>query len=182
MTIAKALTRRLLRTTAFALVAVAGLLLIASPAAAAKSCGKQMIDDWYGDGRVDKIYPLHCYEDAIDALPVDVRDYSSAKEDIERALQFAVRNQPDPGRPAPPGDETGSGPSGSGDAGTPPGPNPDTGGPLNEAVDSFGPSNADSVPIPLIVLGGLALLLLAAGSAGYLRRRLQARRGGPPPA
>ena len=184
MTIAKALTRRLLRTTAFALVAVAGLLLIASPAAAAESCGKQVINDWYGDGRVDKIYPLHCYEDAIDALPVDVRDYSSAKEDIERALQFAVRNQPDPGRPAPPGDETGSGtdPSGSGDAGTPPGPNPDTGGPLNEAVDSFGPSNADSVPIPLLVLGGLALVLLAAGSAGYLRRRLQARRGSSPAA
>lgn len=173
MTIVKALTRRLLRTTAFALVAVAALLLAASPAAAAKSCGKQVINDWYGDGRVDKIYPLHCYEDAIDALPVDVRDYSSAKEDIERALQFAVRNQPDPGRPAPPGDETGSDTD-------PSGPNPGTGGPLNEAVDNIGPANADSVPIPLIVLGGLALLLLAAGSAGYVRRRLLARRGSPP--
>ncbi len=180
MTIANALTRRLLPTTAFALVAVAGLLLAASPAAAAPSCGKQVINDWYGDGRVDKIYPLHCYEDAIDALPVDVRDYSSAKEDIERALQFAVRNQPDPGRPAPPGDETGSGtgPSGNGDAGTTPG----TGGPLNEAVDNIGPANADSVPIPLIALGGLALVLLAAGSAGYVRRRVLARRGGPPAA
>ncbi len=180
MTTADALTRRLLCTTAF--VAAAGLLLVASPAAAAPSCGKQVINDWYGDGRVDKIYPLHCYEDAIDALPVDVRDYSSAKEDIERALQFALRNQPDPGRPAPPNDETGSGtgPGGNGDAGTPPGPNPDTGGPLNEAVDVLGPSNADSVPIPLLALGGLALLLLAAGSAGYLRRRLLARRGRPP--
>ena len=106
MTIPKALTRRLMRTTALALVAAAGLLFAVSTAAAAESCGKQVINDWYGDGRVDKIYPLHCYEDAIDALPVDVRDYSSAKEDIERALQFAVRNQPDPGRPAPPGDET----------------------------------------------------------------------------
>ena len=172
MTIARALTRRLLRTTAFALVAAAGLLLAASPAAAAPSCGKQVINDWYGDGRVDKIYPLHCYEDAIDALPTDLSDYSSAKEDIQRALQFAVRNQPDPGRPAPPGDETGSGTGPSGDAGT--------GGPLNEAVDNIGPSNADSVPIPLIVLGSLALLLLAAGSAGYVRRRVLARRGGPP--
>ena len=180
MTIAKALTPRLLRTTAFALVAMAGLLLVASPAAAAKSCGKQVINDWYGDGRVDKIYPLHCYEDAIDALPVDVRDYSSAKEDIERALQFAVRNQPDPGRSAPPEDETGSGTgaTGSGGPGTPSGP----GGPLNEVVDNIGPANADSVPIPLIVLGSLALLLLAAGSAGYVRRRLLARRGNSPAA
>lgn len=176
MTAARALTRRLLRTTAFALVAVAGLLLIASPAAAAEPCGKQVINDWYGDGRVDKIYPLHCYEDAIDALPVDVRDYSSAKEDIERALQYAVRNQPDPGRPAPPG-ETGSRTDTSGGGGT-----SGTGGPLNEAVDNLGPSNADSVPIPLIVLGGLALLLLAAGSAGYVRRRLAARRGDSPAA
>ncbi len=176
MTVATALTRRLLHTTALTLVAAAALLFVASPATAATSCGKQVINDWYGDGRVDKIYPLHCYEDAIDALPVDLNDYSSAKEDIERALQFAVRNQPDPGRPAPPGDETGSGTS----AGT--STTPGTGGPLNEAVDSIGPSNADSVPIPLLVLGGLALLLLAAGAAGYLRRRLQARREGPPPA
>jgi len=181
VTVASTLSRRLLHTTAFALVAVAVLLLVASPADAAKPCGKQVINDWYGDGRVDKIYPLHCYEDAIDALPVDLNDYSSAKEDIERALQFAVRNQPDPGRPAPPGDETGSG-TNPGGTGTTSGTNPGTGGPLNEAVDSIGPSNADSVPIPLLVLGGLALLLLAAGSAGYLRRRLLARREGPPTA
>ena len=46
-------------------------------------------------------------------------------------------------------------------------------------VDTSGPS---SVPIPLLVLGGLALLLLAAGGAGYLSRRAQARREGGPPA
>jgi uncharacterized protein involved in exopolysaccharide biosynthesis len=36
-------------------------------------------------------------------------------------------------------------------------------------ADTSGPS---SVPVPLLVLGGLAVLLLAAGSAGYLRRRM----------
>ena len=45
-------------------------------------------------------------------------------------------------------------------------------------VDTSGPS---SVPIPLLILGGLALLLLAAGGAGYLSRRAQARRNGGPP-
>ena len=45
-------------------------------------------------------------------------------------------------------------------------------------VDTSGPS---SVPIPLLILGGLALLLLAAGAAGYLSRRSQARRNGGPP-
>ena len=33
------------------------------------------------------------------------------------------------------------------------------------AVDTSGPS---SVPLPLLILGGLALLLLAAGGVGYL--------------
>jgi hypothetical protein len=36
------------------------------------------------------------------------------------------------------------------------------------------------VPIPLIVLAGLAGLLLLAGGAGYVARRLQGRRGPPP--
>ena len=48
----------------------------------------------------------------------------------------------------------------------------------HRGVDTSGPS---SVPIPLLILGGLALLLLAAGGAGYLSRRAQARRNGGPP-
>ena len=35
-------------------------------------------------------------------------------------------------------------------------------------------SSPSSVPIPLLVLGGMSLLLLAAGSLGYLSRRRQA--------
>jgi len=38
-------------------------------------------------------------------------------------------------------------------------------------VDTSGPS---SVPIPLLVLGGMSLALLAAGGLGYLSRRRQA--------
>ena len=44
-------------------------LLAAAPASAAPSCARQVIDDWYEDGRVDRTYPLHCYDDAIEALP-----------------------------------------------------------------------------------------------------------------
>ena len=55
-----------------------------------------MIDDWYDDGRVDGTYELHCYDDAIEILPRDVRDYSSAKEDIQRALQAAKRGEDAP--------------------------------------------------------------------------------------
>jgi hypothetical protein len=42
------------------------------------------------------------------------------------------------------------------------------------------PSSAESVPLPLLVLGGLALLLLAAAGATLVARRVQARRGSRP--
>jgi hypothetical protein len=73
-------------------------LALAGPAAAApKSCADQVVADWYGDGRVDKVFPAHCYQEAIRSLPVDVLDYSNAKEDILRALAFARKGEKDPG-------------------------------------------------------------------------------------
>lgn len=168
-------------------VAAVGVALLAVPddAAAAPKCAKLVVADWYGDGRVDRVYPLHCYSDAIRSLPVDVLDYSNAKEDILRALSFAKRGKPDPGNAgsdggggsgggAAGGSSGGGDDSGSGIGGGRPVDDPDgtTGG---EAVDTSGPS---SVPVPLIVLGGLALLLLAAGAAGYLSRRSQAGKAG----
>ena len=78
------------------LAAFATLLVVAAPAGAAASCGRAVIDDWYDDGRVDGTYALHCYDDAIEILPRDVRDYSSAKEDIQRALQAAKRGEDAP--------------------------------------------------------------------------------------
>jgi hypothetical protein len=171
------------------LAAVAALLVVAAPATAAKSCGRAVIDDWYEDGRVDGTYALHCYDDAIEALPRDVRDYSSAKDDIQRALQARMRNEePPPARtdPSPgtaedpdtpvssPGDDTDT-------TSTPPGSGPDDGDDDGdtEVAPPVDTDSASSIPIPLLILAGLALLLVAGGSAGYLIRRLQARR--PPP-
>jgi hypothetical protein len=168
------------------LVGLAALaLLAAGPAAAAESCGKKVIDDWYADGRVDGTYPPHCYDDAIEILPRDVRDYSSAKEDIERALQARLNDKPAPpatSDPSPPDDTPtrttpGSTPGGKSDPPSAPTKPGDQGGAEAASLDT---ASADSVPVPLLVLGGLALLLVAAGSAGYLTRRLQARRVPPP--
>jgi hypothetical protein len=176
------------RTLIAFLTATVALTLLVGPspaAAASKSCADQVVADWYGDGRVDKIFPLHCYQEAIRSLPVDVLDYSNAKEDILRALQFARQNKPDPGPtgseqptdtsgPEDPGTTTSSGPTDTGGPDEP----PDSGTVASGPVDTSGPS---SIPIPLFILGGLALLLLAAGGAGYLSRRAQARREGGPP-
>jgi hypothetical protein len=179
-------------------------LALAGPvAAASKTCADDVIADWYGDGRVDKVFPLHCYQDAIRSLPVDVLDYSNAKQDILRALAFAKKGEQDPG---PSGDKQTTGTSGSGDksetvGGTAGGGSGGSGGgsagggattgtadpggggsgTLTTAAGEVDTSGPSSLPIPLIILGGLALLLLAAGGAGYLSRRAQARREGGPP-
>ena len=175
-----------------------GLLLIAlvmmssvgsKPAMAmakAKSCADQVIADWYDDGRVGKIYPLHCYTEAIAKLPPDVLDYSNAKEEIGRALAFAKQGKPDPGGSDPSPGSTGT--TGTSTTSTEPttGTTKTTTTRTNETTttepttvdttstvvpptDTSGPS---SVPVPLRVLGGRAVQLLAAGSAGYLRRRM----------
>jgi hypothetical protein len=172
--------RRALATLA-TLAALAAVLGAAAPANAAPSCARQVIDDWYDNGRVDRTYPLHCYDDAIEALPPDVRDYSSAKEDIQRALQARMRNEP-----APPAT---SDPSPGGTSTTPAKPpknqtTTDESDPKNEnPPEAAGPVDSDSassVPIPLLVLAGLALLLIAGGSAGYFVRRYQGRKTPPP--
>jgi hypothetical protein len=179
------LTRRQKLVPALAaLAALLAVLAVAAPAGAAASCGRQVIDDWYDDGRVDGTYALHCYDDAIEALPRDVRDYSSAKEDIERALQARLRGQPAPAATEDPS-PTKEDPDTSVSSGDPDDPStgsqsdPDGGG--AEAASATDGESASSVPLPLLVLAGLALLLVAGGSAGYLYRRY---RGGdaPPPA
>ncbi len=152
------------------LVVVLVVALGASPSLAAtpKNCGKLVVADWFGDGRVDKIFPLHCYDDAIRTLPVDVITYSNAKEDILRALAYAKKGKPDPGD----GSTSTTG-SGSGGSTTPTTLGNDGGetGVIGPDTDTSGPS---SIPVPLLVLGGLAIVLLAAGGAGYLNRRRHA--------
>jgi len=166
-----------------AAVVTLGLLALAlSGPASAASCGKRVIDDWYADGRVDGTYELHCYDDAIEALPRDVRDYSSAKEDIERAMQAAMRgDEPPPSTTDPDGDAGSGGPSDPGDTTPSPGEG-DTPGETGQSPEAAPPvdtASSDSIPLPLLVLGGLALLLVAAGSLGYVVRRVQARRVPP---
>jgi hypothetical protein len=157
-----------------ALSAVAALST-AAPASAATECGKKVLADWFDNGRIDRLYPLNCYEEAIDAIPDDLRDYADAEEIITRALQAALRGELAPGgRDPTPGDDPsfpGSGGDNSdGSGGTGNSDNPQAA----PDVDTSGPS---SIPIPLLVLGGMSLALLAAGGLGYLSRRRAAANG-----
>jgi len=158
-----------------ALVSWAALAVMPSADAAPLPCAEQVVADWYGDGRVDKIYPFKCYRAAIDSLPIDVIEYSNAEQDILRALQYARQGKPDPGPSGGPTpnnqDDDPTTPEPPTDTTTETDPDDDTEA-ADDGVDTSGPS---SIPIPLFVLGGLALLLLSAGAAGYLSRRAQAR-------
>jgi hypothetical protein len=168
--------KTLLSTAALALLLVLGA---ASQAAAATTpCWKQVINDWY-DGRIDNVYPLHCYNEAIAHLPEDVETYSSAKDEINRALLAALRHDRD-GYGGGGIAGTSVGPTASGPGG--PGADEAPGGVMTRLLESLGPSNAESVPLPLLVLAVIALLLLAAAAASLVAKRLQARRPpGPPP-
>jgi len=84
-------------TPAALLACFAGLLLalaLAGTSGAAPSCAERVLLDWSDNGRVDHLYRLICYEQALDDLPPDIRDYTDAADVIERALQSAVRQDP----------------------------------------------------------------------------------------
>jgi len=189
---AQPVTKRLLILLALAAAAFAVALAAPGAADAAKPCWVRLINDWF-DGRIDKSYPVNCYRAAIKNLPEDVEAYSNAREEIQRALLAAINKSKREGDtltgsdPVPPQTGATTGPIGR--TSTLPGGTDTTGGD-GEAVPGTGdggddgplgvlkPANADSVPVPLLVLAGLALVLLAAASAGFVARRLQARRAG----
>ena len=154
-----------------ALIALtAGLALAAlmpGRAVAATPCWKQVLNDW-SQGRAIGVYPLHCYRDAIRNLPEDLRDYSSAADDINAALQAQIAHRVNrTTQISPPGSKrgnrsaTGHDPSASA---------------YRRAIDNLGTSNADAVPIPLLVLASLGAALIALAAGLTVTKRVRALR------
>ena len=163
------------------LVVFAGLTLAlgsAAPAGAATPCWRTLINDWF-DGKIDQTYPRSCYTQALQHLPRDVKQYSSAKDDIERALLAVIRGDNGKGKGPessnPVGSPGGNTAGGGGNSDTP------SKGVVLRAIEWLGPSDAASMPLPLLVLAGVAFLLLAAAGGSFVNRRLQERRLPPPP-
>jgi hypothetical protein len=149
-----------------AALASLALGVAARPAAAKTPCWRQVIDDWVDNDRIDATYPLHCYHEAIAHVPEDLRVYSGIVDDITSARQQVIRNGNVRGLSGvkPPSNST------KRTAGTP------AHGLYNQALDKLGSRNVDTVPLPLLILAGLSLLLIAAGAAGLVSRRLRARK------
>src|SRR5918994_3578844 len=97
-------TRPFLRPLAVLCCAfLAALASVGVPSAtAAVPCGEAVILDW-SDGTLDRVYSVACYRDALARLPEDLRAYSTAPEDIERAL--LERARADAARAAAPAEE-----------------------------------------------------------------------------
>jgi hypothetical protein len=157
----------------------------AAPAAlmqATSHCWLDVINDWVDNNQVDGTYAIPCYTQAIQQLNErpDIKGYSSAVDDIHRALLAAIRQDRNSGPPA----SGGNNPPGT--SGVTPGPGGgSTGGGSSGGGGIFGfggPSSATSVPLPLIVLGALAILLALAALGTWFARRFQARRPAPAPA
>jgi hypothetical protein len=178
--------------SALALLAVGAPAASAAPAAtqqATNTCWKTVVNDWLNNQpNLKGSYPIPCYTQAIQHLSdyPDIKQYSSAIDDIHRALLAAIHDQHDQGGPnSSGGPGTPLGPGGGSSGGNSTGGGTSTGGNkglVRRIAADIGPSNAQSVPLPLLVLGGLALLLFLTAGATWLTRRLQARRVTPAPA
>jgi hypothetical protein len=175
------------RCALLVVVAAAATTVHVPRAQAATPCWKTLLNDWY-DGRIDGTYARHCYTDALKHLPADVQTYSSAHDDILRALQSAMAKAKKQGKnlgpnapiAAPTSGHTSGGKKTTSTSTTTPvvtGRKPPGG--LTGIADKANNSGASGVPVPLLVLGGLALLLVAAGGVGLLVKRLQGRKPAP---
>jgi hypothetical protein len=152
-------------------VLLGGSLAVAAPADAAKPCWERALDDWADNGRMDGVYSQACLRKAIDNLPEDLRIYSNAPEIIGGAALKAVRERLPQSAQGPNSRQT----QGSRLREIEPDTSPRDEGPISSVLGS-GTTDASSIPLPLLVLAGLALLLMAAGAAGFAHRKLQARR------
>ena len=151
-----------LRVICAALAAVAALAFGAG-SASAKSCGNAVINDWYVDGTIDARYPAKCYRQALSKVTDQMRIYSDLPEQLERGLRSAVTRAGVLGTRT---TITQQSRSTAGHKGS---------GPIQRVLGELGPDRADSIPIPLMILAGIAFLLIAAGAASALVRRLGRR-------
>ena len=132
-----------------------------------------MLSDWSNHRLGQTTYAISCYDQAIKHLTPDLLYYSDAPDAIHAAKLAAINKT---ARHLA-GHNGGS--SSSSGSGTSSGGSDNTGGPASPMAKVLGSSSADSVPVPLLIVAGLAILLLAAGAVGVANRHVQARRETP---
>jgi hypothetical protein len=169
----------------------------AVPASAKSPCRDRIYADWYADGKIASTYPLACYRDALKHAEgrADIGVYSSMLDDIRLALQAAVKRSQGQDVPSQVGGSapvsvtspTGTTPSSTTNSAAstnphmpadtaPTSPSPDSGTVTTANASASQPADSGGgVPVPLLVLGGVAILLVASGAIGLGVKRF--RRG-----
>jgi hypothetical protein len=163
------------------LIVLAVAAFAPATANAAVPCRDRVYNDWYADGKIATTYSMGCYRDALKNIPPDARTYSSLADDIRSAMRGAqARRAGHTGVPA----QIGRGVE-------PAAATVSTKTPKTKTTSRQKPRSTQSerstlptstvaaadtgdssgVPLPLIVLGALALLLIAAGTAGAIAKR-----------
>jgi hypothetical protein len=136
------------------LLAVAALVLPATSQAAVP-CRNKIYNEWYASGKISTTYPIACYHDALANIPGDAQVYSNLGTDIKAALQGALAGT--------------KGAVGHGLASTLSTTGQTKGATHDEHVTAAPVEAANgggSVPLPIIVLGAVAILLASAGAVG----------------
>jgi hypothetical protein len=148
---------------ALALVAAVGVGSARAAATATTPCWKQVLGEWY-TGSITTIFPQDCYTEAIAHLPSNIQEYSSARGDIQAAQAQAARDKPYHRKGGASLTTTDQNP-------------PKGGGGIDHLLNELTPGNPQAFPLPLLVLGALAILLVIAGGVGMLWQRRHP--GGP---
>ena len=151
--------------TAAALAAVLALA-VAAPAAAGSGCAAAVIKDWR-TAHLHTNYAPECYRQALAELPEDIRIYSTATDDINRALIASLAKKATTASTSKVGAVKGVvrtlATTKSSNA------------VRKEAARAAADPSARAVPTTVLVFGAAALVLVAAASASVVARRL--RRG-----
>jgi hypothetical protein len=168
---------KFLKPLILVLTAAAAAATFGVSTAHASACSSALIRDWYVDGRIDNTYQVHCYREALKDIPEDQLIYGTLRDDLTRALEGVIASHHGSVPPTTPVPPEGGGPS----SGSTDGKHDE--GFFHWLAKKIGPSTANSVPVPLLVLGGLALALIAAAAISFGARRYQARKdqSDPPP-
>ena len=161
------------------LLLLATLLAVALPgpaSAATSPCRNKVFNDWYPDGKIASTYPVSCYRDALKHMPPDAAVYSSLGDDVRAAMRAAIRRAN--GLSAPLQVGHGSKAIGAGNVeaalhsvSTPHDPT----GVGTTASASPVAASTSGTPLPILVLGGLALALVAVGAVGVGVRHVRGR-------
>jgi hypothetical protein len=147
-----------------------------SAAEAKTPCRNLIYNDWYNDGKIASTYPISCYRDALRHLGTGDQVYTSLQDDIRAAMQAALARRHGKKVAAEVGHSFTTPVLVDSKRPTMKDEHPDPTDPASSSktstlASSSSPVASHGVPAPLLVLGGLALVLLAAGGVGTVLRR-----------